>query len=161
MEEATCLLNLAHASRGIEESRRNLARQRAKEYRCLAQLYELQARNANGRLSDADLDIGRATSAVRHSGSFTLPSPAMALRRYGSTRGTMIYHTLAHLLIVLKDFAIAICPLSSQFILTDYGHIGCSFIFTYTSLQSAHPIATFKHIRTLSPPCIRKDVIVL
>lgn len=89
LEEATCLLNLAHTSHSIQETWRKLARQRAKECRYLAQLYELQATYANEQVSEADLDIGRTTSAVRHSDSFALPSPASALRRYG-TRGTMI-----------------------------------------------------------------------
>ncbi|KAF7981979.1 hypothetical protein HWV62_30799, partial [Athelia sp. TMB] len=89
-EEATCLLNLAHVSRNIEETRRKLARQRARECLYLAQLYELQARNAEGRVNEADLDIGRATSAVRRGGSLTLPSSATALRRYGN-RGMLIF----------------------------------------------------------------------
>ena len=89
-KEAMCLLNLARTSRSIEETRKKLAKQRAKEHRYLAQLYELQARNAGEQLIEADLDIGRATSAVRQNSSLiALPSPAMALRRY-RTRGTML-----------------------------------------------------------------------
>ncbi|KZP01999.1 hypothetical protein FIBSPDRAFT_906254, partial [Athelia psychrophila] len=81
-EEATCLLNLVQASRSVEQSRKLLAKRRAQQCRNLAELYELQARNADGRLTKADLDIGRVTSAVRRSGMFTLPSPAMALKKY-------------------------------------------------------------------------------
>lgn len=83
MEEATCLLGLARISRNIKETRKKLARQRAKEYKHLAQLYELQARKVDTQLNEAELDVGRVTSAVRRGGYFVLPSPAMALRRYG------------------------------------------------------------------------------
>ncbi|KAF7972625.1 hypothetical protein HWV62_17372 [Athelia sp. TMB] len=89
IEEATCLLNLAQTSRSIKETQKKLARQRAKECKYLAQLYELQAGNADVWISQADLDIGRVTSAVRRGGVFALPSTAMALRRHRS-HGTHI-----------------------------------------------------------------------
>ncbi|KAF7975992.1 hypothetical protein HWV62_8154 [Athelia sp. TMB] len=87
LEEAACILNLAHTSRNIKETQRKLARQHAKECRYLARLYELQAGCADAWLGEADLDVGQVTSAVRHNGTFAPPSPAMALRRHRSQEG--------------------------------------------------------------------------
>lgn len=130
-----------HASRSVEASQRKLATQRVKECRYLVELYELQARNADQRLSEADLDIGRVISAVRHSGTFPLPSPATALKRYGD-KGTVISQTLVHLLIVYQGFDVAIGPPPFLSILTDYGYQYVRYVAAYMYLLSSLYMST-------------------
>ncbi|KAF7982862.1 hypothetical protein HWV62_25084 [Athelia sp. TMB] len=84
LEEANCLMHLAHTKRAIYATTKKLSKKRAQEYKLRAHLYELQARRADVKLGEADLDIGRASFAVRNSGHFIHPSPRLALKRYGS-----------------------------------------------------------------------------
>lgn len=78
-------MGLAHAKRDIHSITKRLSKKRAHECKLLARMYELQAKRADMKLEEAELDIGRTSLAVRSNHCHIYPSPSRAVQQYGST----------------------------------------------------------------------------
>lgn len=77
-------MGLAHVKRDIHFINKRLSTKRAIECKLLARMYELQAKRAEVKLEEAEMDIGRTSLAVRSSHCHVYPSPSRAVQQYGS-----------------------------------------------------------------------------
>ncbi|KAF7975803.1 hypothetical protein HWV62_8485 [Athelia sp. TMB] len=84
LEEAKCIMSLAHVTRDTHAMAFRLSKKRAQECKLRAQIYELQARKTEARLEEADLDVGRASWTLRRRGYNVHSSPQLAIQQYGS-----------------------------------------------------------------------------
>ena len=87
IEEAECLLSLAHAERDLQHAEKRLADVRVKECKLRVQMYSLQAKKAAKRLGDTELEIGRVSLVIRRRHLVVRPTATKALRRYGRNVG--------------------------------------------------------------------------
>jgi hypothetical protein len=75
LEEANCLLGVAHAARDVCRTAKRLADYQVKETLLRAELYRLHAAKAEQQLRVAEMDVGRARLVVRK-GGFRLSTSA-------------------------------------------------------------------------------------
>jgi hypothetical protein len=79
VEEAECLLEIAHARRDAFRAQKMFADYRIKETLIRVQLYQIRAAKAGKRLFEAHLDVGRARICVgkarKEANSRRVPSP--------------------------------------------------------------------------------------
>lgn len=104
MQEAECLLDLAHAKRDIQKAAKRLADTRLKESRLRARLHQLQAQEATRLWGDAEVDVGRMNLVIERSGYRMYPTPSQAVARCKSERA----FSLLHHSILLMMFYIAV-----------------------------------------------------
>jgi|SRR5882762_1092072 hypothetical protein len=97
MEEANCLLGVAHATRDVCRATKRLADYRVKETLLRAELYRLHATKAEQQLRVAEMDVGRTRLMVRKGGFLPFmsasPSPHRVRRNRGKP-GSQIQRTL-------------------------------------------------------------------
>lgn len=68
LEEARCILNVAHAERDVCLAEKNLADSRVRETLLRAKLYRMQAKLAHRKLMAANLNVGKVLGVIRRSG---------------------------------------------------------------------------------------------
>lgn len=83
LEEAECLLDLAHAKRDSQRAAKHLADTRLRESKLHTRLHLLQAKKATQVWGDAEVDVGCMSLTIERSGFLVYPSPAKALQIYG------------------------------------------------------------------------------
>lgn len=82
LEEAECLVELAHAKRDSQRAAKRLATIRLRESRIRTRLHLLQAQEATRVWGDAEVDVGRIILMIERSGYLVHPSPSQALQKY-------------------------------------------------------------------------------
>lgn len=87
VEEAQCLLSLAHAERDLQHAEKRLADVRVKQCKLRVRMYSLQAKKAAKRLGEAELEVGRVSLDIRRRHLVVHPTATKALRRYGRDIG--------------------------------------------------------------------------
>jgi hypothetical protein len=87
LEEAKCLLGVAHATRDVCRAIKRLADYRVKETLLRAELYQLHATKAEQQLRVAEMDVGRARLVVRKGGFFRSSMSGPSSRRVKHNRG--------------------------------------------------------------------------
>lgn len=105
LEEAECLLNLAHAKRDSQRAAKRLADTRLRESKLHTKLHLLQAKQATRVWVDAEVDVGRMSLAIETSGLLVFPSPAESLQIYGSHGTLFILPSLPNLICLYVDGA--------------------------------------------------------
>lgn len=68
LEEAQCILKIAHAEREVCLAEKNLADSRVKETVLRTKLYRIQARLAHQKVIAANLNVGKVLGVIRRSG---------------------------------------------------------------------------------------------
>jgi len=93
LEEANCLLGVAHAMRDVCRATKRLADYRVKETLLRAELYQLHATKAEQQLRVAEMDVGRARLVVRKGGFFRSmsgPSPRRVRHNRGNRKSESV-----------------------------------------------------------------------
>jgi hypothetical protein len=91
LDEANCLLRVAHAARDVCRTAKRLADYQVKETLLRAELYRFQAAKAEQQLRVAEMDVGRARLVLREGGFFrpsrsASPSPPRVRHRRSKSR---------------------------------------------------------------------------
>jgi hypothetical protein len=91
LDEANCLLGVAHAARDVCRTAKRLADYQVKETLLRAELYRFQAAKAEQQLRVAEMDVGRARLVLREGGFFrpsrsASPSPPRVRHRRSKSR---------------------------------------------------------------------------